>query len=72
MLTLTSIQNPPLGTMGELVDGIAADLDAEQVSEAFVLGQSYGGAVAQVLVQRIMMKVRLVALLSNTPMHLLD
>jgi pimeloyl-ACP methyl ester carboxylesterase len=41
---------PPLGTMDELVDGIVAVLDAEQVSDAFVLGQSYGGAVAQVLV----------------------
>jgi hypothetical protein len=33
---------PPLNTMGEIVDGIAAILDAEQVSDVFVLGQSYG------------------------------
>ncbi len=59
---------PPLGTMGELVDGIAAVLDAEQVSEAFVLGQSYGGAVAQVLVQRYPSRVKKVVLSGTAPL----
>ncbi|MGC9348248.1 MAG: alpha/beta fold hydrolase [Anaerolineae bacterium] len=49
---------PSVATMDELVDGIAAVLDAEQVTEAFVLGQSYGGSVAQVLAQRYPSRVR--------------
>jgi pimeloyl-ACP methyl ester carboxylesterase len=53
---------PPLSTMSEIVDGIAAILDAERVLEAFVLGQSYGGSVAQVLIQRHPSRVRKVIL----------
>jgi pimeloyl-ACP methyl ester carboxylesterase len=59
---------PPLGTMDELVDGIAAILDAEQVSETFVLGQSYGGAVAQVLIQRYPSRVKKVVLSGTAPL----
>jgi pimeloyl-ACP methyl ester carboxylesterase len=59
---------PPLNTMGQLVDGIAAVLDAEQVSKAFVLGQSYGGAVAQVLVQRYPSRVKKVILSGTAPL----
>jgi pimeloyl-ACP methyl ester carboxylesterase len=59
---------PPLGAMGELVDGIAAILDAEEVSEALVLGQSYGGAVAQVLLQRHPSRVKKVVLSGTAPL----
>ncbi len=59
---------PPLGMMDELVDGIAAVLDAEHVQEAFVLGQSYGGSVAQVLIQRHPSRVKKVILSGTAPM----
>ena len=59
---------PPLRTMGELVDGVVAILDAEQVPEAFVLGQSYGGAVAQVLIQGYPSRVRKVVLSGTAPL----
>lgn len=62
---------PPLNTMGEIVDGIAAVLDAEQMSEFFVLGQSYGGAVAQVLVQRYPSRVKKVVLSGTAPLIVL-
>jgi pimeloyl-ACP methyl ester carboxylesterase len=62
---------PPLNTMGEIVDGIAAVLDAEQMSEFFVLGQSYGGAVAQVLVQRYPSRVKKVILSGTAPLIML-
>jgi len=57
--------------MGEVVDGIAAILDAEQVSDVFVLGQSYGGAVAQVLVQRYPSRVKKVVLSGTAPLIVL-
>ena len=59
---------PPLSTMGEIVDGIASVLDAEQVSATFVLGQSYGGAVAQVLLQRYPSRVKKVVLSGTAPL----
>jgi pimeloyl-ACP methyl ester carboxylesterase len=59
---------PPLGTMNEIVDGIATILDVEQVSEAFILGQSYGGAVAQVLIQRHPSRVRKLILSGTAPL----
>lgn len=62
---------PPLNTMDEVVDGIAAVLDAEQVSEVFVLGQSYGGAVAQVLVQRYPSRVKKLVLSGTAPLIVL-
>jgi pimeloyl-ACP methyl ester carboxylesterase len=63
---------PPLGTMDELVDGIAAILDAEQVPEAVVLGQSYGGTVAQVLIQRYPSRVKKVVLSGAAPLIEVD
>jgi pimeloyl-ACP methyl ester carboxylesterase len=62
---------PPLRTMDEIVDGVAAILDKEQVLEAFVLGQSYGGAVAQVLVQRYPSRVKKVVLSGTAPLIVL-
>lgn len=59
---------PPVGTMEELVDGIATILDAEHAPEAFVLGQSYGGAVAQVLIQRYPSRVKKVVLSGTAPL----
>jgi len=59
---------PPLRTMDEIVDGVAAILDAEQVQEAFVLGQSYGSAVAQVFVQRYPSRVKKVVLSGTVPL----
>lgn len=59
---------PPLGTMGELIDGVVAILDAEQVLEAVALGQSYGGAVVQVLIQRHPSRVKQVVLSGTAPL----
>ncbi len=43
---------PPLHSMTALVDGLAALLDHEGITQANVLGGSYGGVVAQCLVRR--------------------
>jgi pimeloyl-ACP methyl ester carboxylesterase len=43
---------PPVSTMAELADGIAALLDREGIARASVIGGSYGGFVAQVFVRR--------------------
>ena len=43
---------PPAARMDDLVDGIAALLRAEGVSNAHVIGASFGGQVAQCLVRR--------------------
>jgi pimeloyl-ACP methyl ester carboxylesterase len=59
---------PPLDTMSELVDGVVAVLDAEQAPQALVLGQSYGGAVAQVLIQRHPWRVKKVVLSGTAPL----
>lgn len=59
---------PPLGTMGELVDGVVVILDAEQAPQAFVLGQSYGGTVAQILIQRYPLRVKKVVLSGTAPL----
>ena len=42
---------PPAGTMADLVAGVTAVLDAEQVATAHVVGSSFGGYVAQCLVR---------------------
>ncbi len=42
----------PLENIDEIVNGLAGILDVEQIQDAFVLGLSYGGMVAQVFVQR--------------------
>jgi pimeloyl-ACP methyl ester carboxylesterase len=59
---------PTLRSMAKVTDGIVAILDAEQVPEAFVLGQSYGGAVAQVLVQRHPSRVKKLVLSGSAPL----
>jgi len=43
---------PPVHTMDELCDGIAAILRREGIESAHVMGGSYGGFVAQVFVRR--------------------
>lgn len=43
---------PPVPTMAELADGIAAILDREGIGQVAVIGGSYGGFVAQVFVRR--------------------
>jgi pimeloyl-ACP methyl ester carboxylesterase len=58
----------PLDTMNEMVDGIVAILDAEEVSEFHVLGQSYGGFVAQVLIQRYPSRIKKVVLSGTSPL----
>jgi len=54
-----------LTTMTQMADGIAAILDAENIGQAHVLGGSYGGMVAQCLVQRYPQRV-LSLVLSHT------
>jgi pimeloyl-ACP methyl ester carboxylesterase len=59
---------PPAQTMDELVDGITTILDAEQISQAIVLGHSYGGAIAQVLIQRHPSRVNRLILSGTLPL----
>jgi pimeloyl-ACP methyl ester carboxylesterase len=59
---------PPLGVMDDIVDGVVNILDEEQISEVFVLGQSYGSAVAQVLLQRHPSRVKKVILSGAAPL----
>jgi pimeloyl-ACP methyl ester carboxylesterase len=59
---------PPVKTMDALLTGITAILDAEGVSEAYALGQSYGGLVAQVLIQRYPSQVTKVVLSGTAPL----
>jgi pimeloyl-ACP methyl ester carboxylesterase len=42
---------PPAGSMADLVAGVAAVLDAEQIATAHVVGSSFGGYVAKCLVR---------------------
>jgi pimeloyl-ACP methyl ester carboxylesterase len=57
-----------VGTVSELLDGIVAILDAEQVTEAMVLGQSYGGIVAQVLIQDYPSRAKKLVLSGTSPL----
>jgi len=59
---------PPLSDIDELTDGIATILDHESVNQPFILGQSYGGMVAQALVQRHPARVRKMVLSSTGPL----
>lgn len=43
---------PPVHSLGEMTDGLIAILDAERVEQAHVIGGSFGGMLAQVLVRR--------------------
>lgn len=59
---------PPLCTMGEVTDGLAALLDNEGVDRALVLGQSYGGTVAQVFLRGHPERVKKLVLSSAHPL----
>jgi len=43
---------PRVSSIEELADGLCAILDAEKIDQAAILGASFGGSVAQVLVRR--------------------
>jgi pimeloyl-ACP methyl ester carboxylesterase len=58
---------PPVATMDALVDGIAALLRHEGVAQVDVVGGSYGGMVAQVLVRRHPQLVRALVLSHTQP-----
>ncbi len=59
---------PPLDSIDEITDGIVAILDAEDAQNVHVLGQSAGGIVAQVLVQRFPSRVKKLILSSTAPL----
>lgn len=59
---------PPVWSMEEITTGLAAVLDAEQVQAAHLLGQSYGGLVAQVFVRRYPERVKRLVLSSTGPL----
>jgi pimeloyl-ACP methyl ester carboxylesterase len=47
-----AIRYPCVATVAELVEGVAAILDAEYAHQAHILGESLGGMVAQCFVRR--------------------
>jgi pimeloyl-ACP methyl ester carboxylesterase len=49
---LVSPTYPPLATIEQLVKGIVAVLDAEDIHSVDILGQSFGGMLAQVIVRQ--------------------
>jgi pimeloyl-ACP methyl ester carboxylesterase len=59
---------PPLRSVDDLTDGIVAILDAEHVQDELLLGQSYGGMVAQVMVQRFPKRVTKLVLSGAGPL----
>lgn len=59
---------PPLDTMDEITDGIAAILDAERETAVIILGQSYGGLVAQAFLRRFPARVKKLVLSSTGPL----
>jgi pimeloyl-ACP methyl ester carboxylesterase len=59
---------PPLWSIDDLTNGILAILDAEQAQDVLILGQSYGGMVAQVMVQRFPSRVKKLVLSSTGPL----
>ncbi len=60
---------PPVATMDELVLGVAAILDAEGIPRAHVIGESFGGQVAQVFVRRYPERVDRLILANTAPPH---
>jgi pimeloyl-ACP methyl ester carboxylesterase len=56
---------PRVSSIEELADGLCAILDAENIEQAAILGASFGGSVAQVLVRRHPERIREL-ILSNT------
>ena len=59
---------PPLWSIDVLTDGILAILDAEQARDVMILGQSYGGMVAQIMVQRFSARAKKLVLSSTGPL----
>ncbi|MCP4541122.1 MAG: alpha/beta hydrolase [Chloroflexi bacterium] len=59
---------PPLWSIDEITNGILAILDAEQAQDILILGQSYGGMVAQVMVQRFPSRAKKLVLSSTGPL----
>jgi len=57
-----STDYPAVATIGGLLDGLAAVMDAEAVEAAHVVGGSYGGMVAQCLMRKYPERVRKVVL----------
>lgn len=49
---------PTIPTCDEMVDGLIAVLDAEQIDRAHVVGQSAGGMFAELLAQRVPDRIR--------------
>ena len=60
---------PPLRTMSEMVEGLASLLDKEGIEKTNVLGQSYGGLVAQGFLCRYPEYVEKLVLSSTAPLH---
>lgn len=58
---------PPIPTMDGLIDGLARLLDAEGIETADVVGGSFGGMVAQVLVRQYPHRVRRLVLSHTFP-----
>jgi pimeloyl-ACP methyl ester carboxylesterase len=56
---------PSVNSLDSLADGIAAILDAEKIARVWVLGASFGGAVAQCMVRRHPARIERL-ILSNT------
>ena len=56
---------PPLMTIGEILDGLNCILDDAGVSEAFVMGQSWGGSLASAYALRHSSRVRRLILAST-------
>jgi pimeloyl-ACP methyl ester carboxylesterase len=61
---------PHLNSIDEVTDGVIAILDAESAQSVYVLGQSAGGVVAQVLVQRFPSRVKKLILSSTSPLKM--
>lgn len=60
-----ALRYPCVDTVAQLVEGVAAILDAEHVQKAHLLGESLGGMVAQCLVRRYPERVETLILAST-------
>ncbi|RPI26042.1 MAG: alpha/beta hydrolase [Chloroflexota bacterium] len=65
--TVIAPDYPPLMTIGEMVQGLEAILDREAVADFHLLGQSYGGMLAQGLMVRRPQCVQRLVLSSTGP-----
>jgi pimeloyl-ACP methyl ester carboxylesterase len=59
---------PAVMTIDEMTDGLVAILNAENIPQAIVVGQSYGGWVAQVLARRYPERVKKLVLSGTGPL----